>query len=151
MENDTGKLFKKYRERKGFNSFELSKKLKVSPTLIEYLEDGKTKNPGIKVFRKSIPVLELNPYELYELITGEVYTEQPKGSLKEEMKLLKERNEELKANIEEYRKREDRYLSILENFSISQKTASQTPIKGTGELRDHPRKVKPRVESKAPG
>jgi transcriptional regulator with XRE-family HTH domain len=88
------------------NPFELSKLLGVSSSSIEYLEDGKTKNPGISIFRKSIPVLKLNSYDLYELLTGKTYTEQPQGSLHAELESVKKANEE-------YKEREKIYIEQL--------------------------------------
>lgn len=110
MKNTLGERYQKFRVRKGLNSHELSKALKVSPASLEYIEDGKTKNPGIQIFEKSVKILDLNPYDLYELITGEVYTEKPQGSVTAKL-------EAAKKEIEKLEKDNERLFKILENFS----------------------------------
>lgn len=145
-----GNRLKKFRTKSGKTLEDISIESDLSVQKLSRIESGKS-NISFHDYEKLSSILAKTQEEKYFLATGETYTDQPKESLNEVITLLKERNEELRSEIVEYKKREDRYLSILENFSLSQKTASQTPIKGTGELRDHPRKIKPRVESKAPG
>lgn len=147
---DLAKKIVDIQKRNNLNTNQLSKRLGLADGTLSKLINGVTKDPRISIIRKMSESFQLNPYELYELITGEIYTEHPKGSIKEEMKYLEKENESLKSQLEESKNREDRYLKILENFSLSQKLTPHTS-KGTGELGSHIRKIKPKIDSKAPG
>jgi transcriptional regulator with XRE-family HTH domain len=149
MDKKTGEIFKKFRIRKGLNSFELSKLLNVSSSSVGYLEDGKTKNPGISIFRKAISVLDLNPYDLYEIITGEVYTEHPAGSAEAEKDQLSKKVEQLEKEIAEKNKLIEIVLEELKFFKEEfkkQSTINERQSAAIENLTQPPPRVSGRTE-----
>lgn len=115
---ETGSRIEKYRESKGLNASELANKAGMSVSSWRHAEKNNTKDIGISIFKTLIEVTNGNPYELWYLIFGERYTENPKGSVKEENKMLKEK-------IIEKDKEIARLWKVLENLTALPKLLSK--------------------------
>lgn len=105
------------------NDSEFANSVEIEKATISRIRKNEIKSPKISLLQKVVEVYQLNPYKVYELLTGEVYTEKPQGSVTAELEALKKENNELK-------KRVERYLKIIENFSENIYLTS--PGTGTG-------------------
>ena len=104
---------------KGLNSKGLATGIGISNGAISEIENNPKKLPHISSLKKIIDYCDINPYDIYEIITDEVYTEQPKGSVTAENESLKEENKKLNERI-------DILLSILKGFSENHRIESAT-------------------------
>ena len=99
------------------NDSDFATKIGIGKEKTSRIRNNKINDHKVSIVESIVRELELNPYELYELITGEVYTDNPKGAIKEEFNTLKEESEKLKAEKKELEQRSERYLKIIERIA----------------------------------
>ena len=74
---------------------EFADSVDIESATITRIRKDKIKSLKITLLQKITEVYQLNPYRLYELLTGETYTERPQGSVTAENEYLKKRIAEL--------------------------------------------------------
>ena len=65
--------------------------VEIDRSTITRIRKNEIKSLKISLLQKIIEIYQLNPYDVYQLLTGEVYTEKPKGSTTAELEILRKR------------------------------------------------------------
>ena len=80
---------------KNINASRLSEITTVTESSLSRILKNETRSPKINFLARIVDSFHLNPYNLYHLLMGEVYTEKPSGSVTAENEYLKKRVAEL--------------------------------------------------------
>lgn len=112
---------------RGINASELAEITTISEGALSRILKSETRSPKTSFIARIVDHFKLNPYDLYNLLMGEVYTEKPQGSVTAELEIYKEKCEEMK-------KREEWYQDVIKKFQehCFIPTASGTEKNGVG-------------------
>lgn len=116
MSNKLAELIKNKREAKKLSQRELAKKIHVDNATISKIENGITKKPSIDIIMKLSNELEISTEKLFDL-SGYNFKETFKSKtlgdferVANELIRVKEENQELKKQLEEYKKFNNKLL-----------------------------------------